>query len=95
MVQEKAAHEAVVPLVLLMMEASCFETLGEQKLQNAALVPKECSHLVEQHKILGLLGVAVVGLKAVKWVDGTEVAEAPQTGWKPKEHLLENSKVQS
>ncbi len=92
MVQEKAAHEAVVPL---MMEVSCFETLGEQKLQNAALVPNECSHLVEQHKILGLLGVAVVGLKAVKWVAETEVAEAPQTGWKPKEPLLENSKVQS
>ncbi len=50
---------------------------------------------MEQHKILGLLGVAVVGLKAVKWVAETEVAEAPQTGWKPKEPLLENSKVQS
>lgn len=81
--QEKAAHEAVVPLVLLRMEVSCFETLGEQQLQDAALVQEECSHLVEQHKILGLPGVAVVGLKAVKWVAGTVVAEVPQTGWKP------------
>lgn len=81
--QEKAAHEAVVPLVLLRMEVSCFETLGEQQLQDAALVQEECSHLVEQHKILGLPGVAVVGLKAVKWVAGTEAAEVPQTGWKP------------
>lgn len=76
--QEKAAHEAVVPLVLLRMEVSCFETLGEQQLQDAALVQEECSHLVEPNKILGLLG-----LKAVKWVAETEAAEAPQTGWKP------------
>lgn len=64
--QEKVAHEAVVPLVLLRMEVSCFETLGEQQLQDAALVQEERFHLVEQNKILGLLEVAVVGLKAVK-----------------------------
>lgn len=81
--QEKVAHEAVVPLVLLRMEVSCFEALGEQQLQDAALVQKECSHFVEQHKILGLLGVSVVWLKAVKWVAGTVAAELIQTALKP------------
>lgn len=81
--QEKVAHEAVVPLVLLRMEVSCFEALGEQQLQDAALVQEQCSHLAEQHKTLGLLGVAVVELKAVKWVAGTEAAKVPQTGWTP------------
>lgn len=81
--QEKVTHVVVVPLVLLRMEASCIEALGEQQLQDAALLQEECFHLVEQHKILGLQGVAVVGLKTVKWVAGIEVAERPQPGWEP------------
>lgn len=81
--QEKAIHGAVVPLVLLRMEVSCFVAQGKQLQRDVALLQGEYSQLVEQHKILVLLGEAVVGLKALKRVAETEVAERAQTDGEP------------
>lgn len=71
--QEKAAHGAVEPLVLLKMGVS----------QDAAMILQERSHLVKQQKKLGLLGVTAVKPKAVNWAAETEVVEKPRTGWEP------------